>query len=270
METNKSDIQAALDAGKELAIRLEYTNDGTPYAFVPSDNKLEKFPELRAHPSRIIAKTKHSTAESFLAYYKEFSLDSSVIFLDTNNNQFTAIIDYHIEHGQADWCDHYAIFSLKKTPEWSAWEANNKKLFTQEEFGRFIEDNLIEIVDPPNGVMLEVALSLQAKTKVDFSRSIRLENGQTQLHYLETIEGNAGLNGSLKIPELFSIGLQLFEGGTPYQIEARFRYRIKEGKLTLWYELVRPHKTIEANVLDTKTRIINEMAKGRFFEAVID
>lgn len=261
-----SDIQSAIDAGRELATQID-TIYGTPFIVLPAGHKFEILSELRLKPNRISEKIKHSTVASFIDYYNRFSTSASVIFLDTNSNEFTAIFDYHDQDSKSDWCDHTSVFKLKSTHEWSSWSANNKKMFSQEEFGRFIEENLMEIVSPANGEMLEIALSLQAKTKVDFSKAIRLDNGQTQLQYIETIDGSAGINGSLKIPEIFSIGLILFEGGSPYQIDARFRYRIKDGNLALWYELIRPHKTVEANVIETTNKILGEMHNGHCFEA---
>jgi uncharacterized protein YfdQ (DUF2303 family) len=37
----------------------------------------------------------------------------------------------------------------------------------------------------------------------------------------------------------------VFWGGDAYQVEARLKYRLREGKLTFWYELTRPDKTLE-------------------------
>ena len=43
-----------------------------------------------------------------------------------------------------------------------------------------------------------------------------------------------------------NIGIPVFWNGDPYQIDARLRYRVREGKVTFWYELIRPDKVLEA------------------------
>lgn len=260
-----SDIQAAINAGRELALKIEDIN-GTPVVLVPEDHRVVEFERLRDRPLRTEQTVKHSNANSFIEYYKKFWNTNTAVFLDTENNIFTAVFDYH-HPSSPNWCFHKSSFQLKSTPEWQNWRGSNNKKMTQEEFGLFIEDNLVEIVNPPNGEMLEIALSLQAKTTVDFSKATRLDNGQVQFTYSENIDGKAGANGALKIPDLFTIGLRLYEGGDPYQMDARFRYRIKEGDLTLWYELVRPHKVVEANVRDTTALI--EANTQPIFEAKV-
>ena len=69
-----------------------------------------------------------------------------------------------------------------------------------------------------------------------------------QLTYNEEIDGRAGEAGQLRIPEEFFIALKPFLGGDTFCVPARFRYRIQEGRLVMWYELVRADiKRIEAH-----------------------
>lgn len=255
-------IQAAIEAGRQLATHPFQVN-GTPMLVIPENHKLVKLDDHRAHPLKIKQHTHHTTAESFVEYYNVFGGEFSVIFIDHEDSKFYAILDYHGDAPGDN--DHTATFRLKKTVEWGNWLGNNKKQMTQEDFGRFIEDNLEEIITPAGAEMLEIALSIQAKTDTKFSSAQRLDNGQIQLAYHEEINGTAGAKGQLKIPQTFTIGLKLFEGGAPYQIEARLRYRIKDGALILWYELIRPHKTIEANIDDTTAFIDKETLHGKIF-----
>lgn len=261
-----NNTQAAIEAGKQLMMNREpiYIND-TPHLVVPENCTLHKLEYLREYPQHIEETVHHSTAASFINYYQKFATENSVVFLNAKSNVFIAIFDYHAP-GQPDWTKHRSYFELIKTPEWIAWLTNDKKSMNQPEFGMFIENNLEEIITPSGAEMLEIALSMQANTKIKFSQAIRLDNGQTSLQYVEDIDGKAGLNGSLKIPEKFTIGLKLFEGGEAYQIDARFRYRIKDGNLAIWYELIRPHKTINANLDDTKALLQKSMAVGNFYE----
>ncbi len=46
------------------------------------------------------------------------------------------------------------------------------------------------------------------------------------------------------IPKTFTIGVAPFEGCQLYAVDARLRYRISEGRLTLGYQLDRPEDVL--------------------------
>lgn len=157
---------------------------------------------------------------------------------------FTAVFNDH-DGGDAGWRDDRAVFDCPLSTEWTRWLGQSGKVMTQEAFATWIEDNLPDIATPPAADMLEISRSLEAKKKVNFASGLRLSNGQNQLTYEETIEGTAA-KGRLTVPETFSIGIPVLEGGHRYQVEARLRYRIADGgKLSMWYDLLRPHKILE-------------------------
>jgi uncharacterized protein YfdQ (DUF2303 family) len=146
---------------------------------------------------------------------------------------------------QAGWRDDRAVFDCPLSPEWQRWTAASGKQMTQEAFATWIEDNLPDIAMPPAADMLEISRSLEAKKKVNFASGLRLSNGQHQITYEESIEGTAA-KGRLMVPEVFSLGIPVLEGGDRYQVEARLRYRIADGgKLSMWYDLLRPQKVLE-------------------------
>lgn len=60
---------------------------------------------------------------------------------------------------------------------------------------------------------------------------------------------------TMKLFEKIAIGIPIFWGGDAYQITARLRYRVKEGRLTFWYELIRPDKILE----DATKTLINKI-----------
>ena len=115
---------------------------------------------------------------------------------------------------------------------------------SQEQFAHFIEQNLVDIVEPVSAEMLEISRSLIAKKSASFSSAIRLSDGSHQFSYDEDIKGSTK-SGNLAVPETFKIGIPVFLNGTGYAIEARLRYRIKEQSLEMWYELIRPHDVFE-------------------------
>lgn len=93
---------------------------------------------------------------------------------------------------------------------------------------------------------LEIAQSVQGKTKADWKTARRLDNGEVSFAYQEEIQASAGRSGHLEIPATFTLAIAPFYGEQPYEISARLRYRIREGHLSIGYKLDRPHEVLLA------------------------
>lgn len=166
------------------------------------------------------------------------------IYADVEARSITAVWnDNRLAHAPG-WRDYRAVFKAEYTPEFDKWLRNNKQHMTQEQFGEFLEDNLADLVDAAH--LIEVAGTLVAKTDTQFYSSKRLDNGQTQLGYRETIDAKAGAEGNLTIPREFFLGIRVFKNGEAYKLKARLKYRLKNQTLDFWYELDRPEVTVEA------------------------
>lgn len=197
-----------------------------------------------AEPERKKGRRELLSIESFIQYVKDQDkTGAGYIYADTNDTSLTAV--FNDDKAGPGWRDHVAVFKPQKSPEFSGWIANNKKPLEQEEFALFLEDNIADVCEPSGEVLLQVALTLQAKTDVQFSSARRLDNGQVQFAFTETIDARAGANGSIEIPREFTLGLRLFKNGAGYKVRARLKYRLGGGKLKFWYELDRIDTTIE-------------------------
>ncbi len=157
----------------------------------------------------------------------------------------------------AGWREHTATHSCRPTNEWIRWVNQSGKAMNQVQFAEFIEDNLLDIHAPPGADLLELARNLEAKKTIKFSSSFRSTDGQRKLVYDEDVQSGTS-KGDMKVPETFILGLMVFKGGASYKVEARLRYRFPEGKLSFSYDLVRPHKIIEAAFNDVFTKIAKE------------
>lgn len=167
------------------------------------------------------------------------------IYADPDARTLTAVLNDHVHSDEeAGWRDHRAIFQAELSREFNTWMRNNKVPMEQEAFAIFLEDNIADVVEPSGETLLQVALTLQAKTEVNFSSQRRLDNGQVQLAYSETIDARAAA-GTIEIPREFAIGARLFKNGEGYKVRARLKYRLGGGKVKFWYELDRPETVIE-------------------------
>ena len=224
-------------------------------------------------PLRKTASVSIQDIGSFVEYWKQHEQDSSVIFGDPVACTFTAIFDYHGAGPEraAGFCQHRTGFGLVMTPEWSTWLSNNgngrKK--GQQQFAEFIEDNAPDIFRPegsklPDAAgMLETARELQAKGDMQFVSSVRLSDGKQQFTYNENSNATVG-KGNMSVPEEFMIRLVPYVGAEVVQVTARLRFRIIEGKLTFWYDLLRPHKVQEEAFSAALKRVQKESGKSVF------
>lgn len=219
----------------------------TPYVVVPQDHKVVGLSDYvhndrSERPIRKQGIVKVFDTDSFCEYYSLFSDEDSRVFADECASTVLAILDYH-EKGAAGprWGEHRIHLSLRPSDEWTKWTGKNgvANKMSQMDFAEFIEDNSPDIVQPSGATMLEVARTLSAKTDVDFASAIRMANGSVQLKYNEQVKGTYG-NGQVDIPEQFTIAVPVYLGLDRTPITARLRYRIASGKITFWYDLLRP------------------------------
>jgi len=167
------------------------------------------------------------------------------IYADPDARTLTAVLNEHDKgDDHAGWRDFRAVYKAELSREFTNWLQHNKKPMEQEDFAIFLEDNIADVVEPSGETLLQVALTLQAKTEVNFSSHKRLDNGQVQFAYSETVDARAG-TGMIEIPREFTIGLRLFKNGDGYKVHARLKYRLGGGKLKFWYELDRADNAIE-------------------------
>lgn len=170
------------------------------------------------------------------------------------------------EHAPA-WRDHRAEFSPEFSEEWTRWAGNNRAPFNQTAFATFIEDNLKDIVEgegsPSGAAMLDMALSFEANQDMRFKSAIRLQNGGVQMSFVQ--DDDSQTLAKMQVFDRFSIGLPVFWNGDAYRVEARLRYRVKEGRLTFWYELIRHDKTLEAATQTLIAQIKEKTDKPFFF-----
>jgi uncharacterized protein YfdQ (DUF2303 family) len=217
------------------------------FALVPEGYTLTSLKQQLLTPERVCQHVTLLTSDDFLAYWRRFKSDSSVVFGDERNATYRAIVDFHAANGTPKWCSHMATYACPKSKEWEVWNGSNGKRMPQAAFAEFIEDNYPDIIKPSHAEMIQVSTNLSAKKSVQFSQATRLDNGQSQLVYQEDVKGSVETKGgTMKVPDGFTLKLAVFLGGPAYQLDARLRYRIDDGKLQIWYDLHRPHKVVEA------------------------
>lgn len=209
--------------------------------------------KLLHQPRRKVSSVRLDNANSFIAYVSLHSTLESTIWVKADYTagkvEFLAIVNDHGGHEDSSgWRDHRAAYSPKFSEEWNRWKGSDKKPMTQAEFATFIEDNLADIAGgdglPAGADMLRMAIDFEAKQDMRFKSALRLQSGGVDLAFVQQ-EDNGTLE-KMKLFDRFAIGIPVFWGDAAYRVEARLRYRVREGKLSFWFELIRADKVLEA------------------------
>lgn len=270
-----SNIAETLAQEMKQPIEIAGYFDGTVkrVALPPGWQMVEKNDEkLLDQPRRKVAKVRLHDADSFIEYVKRHgSLTDSTVWCvaDYKNGKvgFLAIINDHGEdENQPAWRDHRALFAPEFSEEWNRWIGKHKQTFSQAEFASFIEDNLKDIASvegqPTGAQMLEMALTFEANQDMRFKSAIRLQSGGVQMSFVQ--DDDAQTTQKMQVFDRFSIGCPVFWSGDAYRIDARLRYRVRDGKLTFWFELIRQDKVLEA-ATQTLIAQIREKTGNPFF-----
>ena len=271
---NEENLKAALEYTAGLATDalkpVIHTVEKEHFIVVPEGMELRSLKEFQyaEPPARKAGHVQVQDVASFAEYFLRFRDKDSMVFADPQAFTFTGILDYHEEtaEGAARACKHKVGLTLRTTKRWDTWKGANAKPKSQEDFATFIEDNLADIYAPeksnypPAAVMLEVSRTLEASSQYTFTQTTNLKNGQRVAQYREQINGVAGPQQEIQIPDEFVVRLPIFLNQPPVEVRCRLRFRINNGKLTMWYDMLRVDEMLAAE-FETARAGVAEAAK---------
>lgn len=199
--------------------------------------------------------------DSFLRYWGEHALAESRVYARMDPAvKFVAVLDEYDPHGDAAWRGFRIEYTPAHSKEWLEWTKQDRQRFQgNEAFALWLEDHLPDVVSPPADELLRIINTFRIDEGRVWKGEQNLANGQVDLAYSRHVDGHAAdsKGGRVTIPEGFEISVPVFAGleAEAYTVQARFRYRLKDAQLSLWYELVRPHKTVELAFRDMVAKI---------------
>jgi len=216
-------------------------------------------------PRRPKAKRVVTDALSFVGYVNRHRTPGTEVFANTSASEVVAVIDSHEgTNAPAGWQDHQLLLSLEHTKAWLAWAerdlgTNPRGWFGQQEFAEFIEDRALDVQDPDHATLIELATKFEATKSVEFGSAVRLDSGEVQFQYTETVGTKKGAKDSIEFPKELKLAIRPYIGGPIYFVFASFRYRIGADGLRLGYALIRPETILEAAFSD----IVTEIREGK-------
>jgi len=269
MET-ANEVNAIVDAARKPEI---YDLPGQrKLVLLPEKFKIEQI-DLRTYlpaPERKTGTVTLTDADSFVAYLvDQASLASCRIYINADYQKgtvsFTAVINDHNDNPQ--WKDFRAIYAPAFSPEWNTWGSKNAKPMSQAEFASFLEDNIKDIATvenrPSGAQMLEMALNFESRQEANIKSAIRLQSGTVAIDYTDK-EDDATVK-RMEVFQRFTLGVAPFFNGQAYPLDARLKYRINAGKLSFWYELIRPDLVLQDAANGLITTIKEKSGFSMFF-----
>lgn len=193
--------------------------------------------EFQKRPNRISTNHTFADVASLAAYLTDFSKPKNLFVTSAPlNGEISAVLDYHdpSESGasaEAMWCGHRAKFKARLTAQYAAWKALHRNGLSQRDAGEFLEDRLLDIVEPLGADVMDMVMNFEALSKVTFSQVTRLRDGSVQVSYVEDSEAR----GALRVPDHVVLLIPVYEGMEPERITVRLRFRVVDQKLSFTF-----------------------------------
>lgn len=208
---------------------------------------LEKY---QPAPNRLKRSLSFATHESFSEYVNRWKAEERTeLAASLQSTTLTAVLDGHAP-GEPSWCEHKAMYPCPLDRRWVAWTGQNRKRLNQHDFAEWIEDHVEDIIEPAGPELLDAAKHIQIHRNAEFNSRVELVSGEFNFAFSEN---NAA--GSVRLPAEFALQLQVFQHGDHYKVPCRLRYRLSDGKLTLWFEIIEPEKYVEDGFEDVLTKV---------------
>lgn len=244
--------------------------------------------EYRTGPERAKGTTVLHDLSSFVQLVMRFQDQGSAIFADRSDPaspSLTAVFDYSQGKGAAPrFGEHRAVYPFPLSDEWKAWTSLHGKAMGQAAFAEFLEGRIADVVDPLSALETTTAImeSLLCKFAsparlVDLARSLTVRIESVVANYQNLASGESVLRydtvhtdergAPLDVPGAFLISIPVFRSDVRYQLAARLRYRVKEGKVTWWFELYRSNETFDHAFSEACLRASAETTLPLFFGA---
>jgi uncharacterized protein YfdQ (DUF2303 family) len=271
-KTVRGDAEMLLRFGSAVGVpRSPTTSDleafiepenGIPYLVAPDGYTVHSLEHLLPVPARKHAAVSITTTDSFIAYTKKHgSMDECVIYANINADESRCTLVAVINDNGADdakWRDHRCTFNPALSVEWKRWTVKNGVIMSQADFATWLEDNqgdVRSVNGSPSGAdILTMAQAFEVNADKRVKSHVNLQSGGVRFEFIE--DETKDTRTSMEVFRRFTLALPVFEGsGDAYPVEARLKYRDSGGKVSFWYELIRPDRAFKTAVQSSLDQI---------------
>ena len=210
-----------------VAASIDFDPQGRgQFAVIPDGYRVEALEAYQTAPDRIAADHRFVDVASLSAYLGRFRGDGTMIAADYERARIAVVVDGDTP-GAPSHKAHKARFEAQTSDVLAAWQKVAGKPLSQVDFGLFLEDRAVDVVQPEAASIMDMVMTFDATKKVSFKSSQRLHDGQRQFQYVEENEAR----GAVTLPDHFIILAPVYRGMEPQRIKFMVRYRIEDGRL---------------------------------------
>ncbi len=229
-------LETAL-AGARLADPIVAGADGALHAIIPPNFVVHTLPDKTALPPRPKGRIEVDDRASLSAYANRFRAARSIIMADFDTLEISARLDWHPNNedewfGKSGSDEHSVTLKLRPSEEFSRWDKMAGKLHSQDDFARFLEENSVDISWPEAATMIEISRDLEATVGQTYKSATRLDNGDRTIRF----ETETKVQNNVTIPDRFTLTIPIYNGETPSDLTAKFRWRANGGALLMGFE----------------------------------
>jgi uncharacterized protein YfdQ (DUF2303 family) len=214
----ETEVGAAFEAGREQIQKFDVA-EHVVFIVRPSgdgETTIEQhdLEQYQPHPRRIAGGHTVRDVSSFVRYLSRHKTSATVAYAKPGG-EIVGVLDDHgpaeshdeDDSGVPGWRKHTVALKREETRGWAAWRAVDDKWQSQTEFAEFLEERIGEITRPAGADLFELAQHFHADKSISLRSRKRLSNGETQIEYVELIEGGSGPIGTLQMPESIQIAV---------------------------------------------------------------
>ncbi len=280
----KNDVVAMRETMEDLytprAIEATNTNGFIVYPENMNVVPLKKYiDEERTTPETLKGLTFLHDCTSFCEFVNRYKADNSAIFYNKDAQMVTCIFDCATKE-HASFEKHLATYKFPFSKELQEWKKHNGETMSQVDFAFFIERNVLDLSDAPtpdkeSDSLKEIRARVggfyaSTQKMVELSRGIAIRNDERATVKFDTNTGEATLDFSsehqdaagnkIKVPNMFLIVIPILNGGKAYQLPCRLRYRLYNGTVKWWYEVINLDQAIDKAIDEDLEAIKKETA----------
>lgn len=226
-----------IEAEKPFAFEVE----GAPHIAVPENFSVQLAEEVLPKPVRDRRRVCLVDVDSFSQYLQIHKTDRAAVHVNAvwpNESNTRPLAVGFCDDGNAQttsWRDHEVELHPVLSKEFEDWLGIDGQEIGQLDLVRFLDRHLFNIFQPEDQTnspsaaeVMTFVSNLSDVRKVEFKKSINLDNGRVQITYNEL--DSDGATAAIQIPKDFWIQLQPIVGHkSAYKIKVALRYRIKDG-----------------------------------------
>lgn len=250
------------EAGIVASLALEtlktesITQNGIPILVAPTNAKLLSLERLLTAPHRPAIAVNLTSLKDLHAYLIAQALtgtdpmatvstdgsgyDNIVVFADRNNLRWHAFIDYH-HISSPRWLNHTATVQYEHSIQFTTWKKNDGRKMGQGDFAEFLDENVLDIINPTGSDVVTFASCLEARRTEIFKAAKNISNGEVSFIWSNESSGDS----TTKFPTEMTLGIPLWTNGELISLPVKLFYRVESGHLEFWYKLRTLEKIID-------------------------